>query len=70
MEAWRNRGRKPVVTGEAVPSIMPRDKQVGFTVGNFTAYFSLDEAAKIVNGWKSLAAGLPDNEAKDFCLRF
>ncbi len=70
MIVYRKRGRKPVVEGELNPFIAPRDLQVGFSVDNYTAWFSLDEAAKMVNKWKSLAAELPITEAKTFTLRF
>jgi hypothetical protein len=70
MEVWKKRGHKPVLEGEPVPFIAPHDKQVGFTVGNFTAWLSIEEAAKIVNGWKSLTASSSDDDLKDFVLRF
>jgi hypothetical protein len=70
MIVYRKRGRKPVVEGELSPFIAPRDKQVGFSVEGYTAWFSLEEAAKLVNMWKSLAATVSDEDAKSFHLKF
>jgi hypothetical protein len=70
MKVWRKRGRKPVVEGAVVPFIAPRDLQVGFSVDNYTAWLSLDEAAKLVNMWKSLAATVSTEDAKKFHLKF
>ena len=67
MEIWKRGARKVSASAFANPYILPREKAVGISVGDYIIEIPIEEAAVIISSWKNLAFTCPE---ADLHLKF